>query len=166
MLENGLFISITNRSSNCINHRQVHLINCNDSRWELHALLKMAIDFPHIWGGEGCNCTRTQSYSFSPPFSPGFIFCVLSAVGIATGYGLDDREVGVRVPVESRIFSFPRHPDRPALGPTHPPIQWVPGALYPGVKRPGHIADHSPPTSAEVKETLIYTSTPPYAFMA
>jgi hypothetical protein len=26
------------------------------------------------------------------------------AVGIATGYGLDDRGVGVRVPVGSRIF--------------------------------------------------------------
>jgi hypothetical protein len=35
-----------------------------------------------------------------------------SVVGIATGYGLDDREVGVRVPVVLRIFSFPRCPDR------------------------------------------------------
>jgi hypothetical protein len=34
-----------------------------------------------------------------------------SAVGIASGYGLDDQEVGVRVPVGSRIFS-PRRPDR------------------------------------------------------
>jgi hypothetical protein len=31
-----------------------------------------------------------------------------SAVGIATAYGLDDRGVGVRVPVESRIFSSTR----------------------------------------------------------
>jgi hypothetical protein len=30
-----------------------------------------------------------------------------SVVGIATGYGLDDREVGVRVPIESRNFSSP-----------------------------------------------------------
>jgi hypothetical protein len=35
-----------------------------------------------------------------------------SSVGIATGYGLDDRGVGVRVPVGSRIFSTPRLPDR------------------------------------------------------
>jgi hypothetical protein len=37
-----------------------------------------------------------------------------SAVGIATGYGLDNRGVGVgiRVPVGSRIFSSPRRPDR------------------------------------------------------
>jgi hypothetical protein len=32
--------------------------------------------------------------------------------GIATGYGLDDRDVGVRVPVGSRIFPSPRRPDR------------------------------------------------------
>jgi hypothetical protein len=35
-----------------------------------------------------------------------------SSVGIATGYGLDDRRLGVRVPVGSRIFSSPRSPDR------------------------------------------------------
>jgi hypothetical protein len=35
-----------------------------------------------------------------------------SVVGIVTGYGLDDRGVGVRVPVGSRIFSSPRRPDR------------------------------------------------------
>jgi hypothetical protein len=34
-----------------------------------------------------------------------------SAVGIATGYGLDDRGDGVRVPVWSRIYSSPRRPD-------------------------------------------------------
>jgi len=38
------------------------------------------------------------------------------------------------------------------LGPTQPPIQWVPGALFLEVKRPGREADHSPPPSAEVKE--------------
>jgi hypothetical protein len=35
-----------------------------------------------------------------------------SAVGIATGYGLDGRGVGVRVLVGSRIFFSPRHPVR------------------------------------------------------
>jgi hypothetical protein len=55
---------------------------------------------------------------------------------------------------------------RPALGSTQPPIQWVPGALSPGVKRPGREADHSPPTSAEVKKMLTHISTSPYAFMA
>jgi hypothetical protein len=31
-------------------------------------------------------------------------------------------------------------------------IQWVPGALSLGVKLSGRKADHSPPSSAEVKE--------------
>jgi hypothetical protein len=35
-----------------------------------------------------------------------------SAVGIVTGYWLNDREVGVRVPVRPRIFTSPRRPDR------------------------------------------------------
>jgi hypothetical protein len=40
---------------------------------------------------------------------------------------------------------------RPALGPTQPPVQRVPGVLSPGVKaRPEREADHSPPSSAEV----------------
>jgi hypothetical protein len=40
------------------------------------------------------------------------------------------------------------------------------GGSFPGVKRPGREADHSPPTSAEVKKMWIYTSIPPYAFKA
>jgi hypothetical protein len=55
---------------------------------------------------------------------------------------------------------------RPALGPTPPPIQWIPGALSPGLKRSGREADHPSPTSAEVKKIWIYTFIPPYAFMA
>jgi phage terminase large subunit-like protein len=55
---------------------------------------------------------------------------------------------------------------RPVQGPTQPPIQWVPGAISPGIKRLEREGDHSHPTSAEVKKTWIYTSTPPHAFMA
>jgi hypothetical protein len=40
---------------------------------------------------------------------------------------------------------------RPALGPTQVHIQWVPGTLSPGEKRPGSEADHSSPSNAEVK---------------
>jgi hypothetical protein len=43
---------------------------------------------------------------------------------------------------------------RIALGPTQPPIQWVPRILSLGVKRLGCEADHSPPSSAEVKECV------------
>jgi hypothetical protein len=76
-----------------------------------------------------------------------------SAIGIEAGYGLDDPEVGVRVLVGSRIST--------SLGPTHPPVQWVSGALSLGVKQQEREADHSPPPSAEVKKSWIYISTPP-----
>jgi hypothetical protein len=49
---------------------------------------------------------------------------------------------------------------RPALGPTIPPMQWVPEVLTPGLKRPGRETDHSPPSSAEVN-AWSYTSVPP-----
>jgi hypothetical protein len=50
---------------------------------------------------------------------------------------------------------------RMALGPTQPPIQWVPGSLSLGVKRPGREAYHSPPSSAEVKEWVeLYIHSP------
>jgi hypothetical protein len=84
-----------------------------------------------------------------------------SAVGTAIGYGLDGLRVGVRVPVESRIFLSTS--SRIVLGQTQPPIQWVPGALSPGVKHPEHEteADHSSSTSAEIKNTWIYKSISP-----
>jgi hypothetical protein len=56
-----------------------------------------------------------------------------SKVGIATGYGLEDHGLRIRVPVRSRNFSSPRRPDR-LWG---PPSQWVPGALSPDIKAAG-----------------------------
>jgi hypothetical protein len=40
---------------------------------------------------------------------------------------------------------------KPALGSIPPLINWIPGILSPGVKRSGHEAEHSPPSSGEVK---------------
>jgi hypothetical protein len=44
-----------------------------------------------------------------------------SSVGIATGYGLDGPGIEIWWGRD-----FP-HLSRPALGHTHPPVQWVPG---------------------------------------
>jgi hypothetical protein len=77
-------------------------------------------------------------------------------------YGLDDRGIEVRSPTEADFSSSPA--SRPALGPTQPPVQWVPGGTggsFPGGKaRPGRDADHSPPSSAEVKNEELYVLSP------
>jgi hypothetical protein len=54
--------------------------------------------------------------------------------GIAIGYGLDDRVVRVRVPAGNFLMSTS---SRLALGPTQPPIQWVPGGYFPRGKEAG-----------------------------
>jgi len=59
--------------------------------------------------------------------------------------------------MESFLFATA---SRPALWPTQPPIQQVPRALALTVKRPRREADHSLPSSAEVKNVWSYTSTP------
>jgi len=46
-----------------------------------------------------------------------------------------------------------------------PPVQWILGALSLGVKWPGRKANHSTPSSAEVKNVCTYTFTPTYIFM-
>jgi hypothetical protein len=70
-----------------------------------------------------------------------------------SGYGLDDRAIEVRSPAEAeRIFPVASVP-RPALGPTRPPVQWVPAVLYlwGGKSRLGRDADHSLSSSSEVE---------------
>jgi hypothetical protein len=66
-----------------------------------------------------------------------------SSVGIVTGYRPDDTI------------------SRSTLGYIQPPIQWVLEALSLGVKQPGHEANHSPRSSAEVKEHVeVYLHSP------
>jgi hypothetical protein len=65
-----------------------------------------------------------------------------TSVGIATGYGPNSQGL---IPGRGEIFFF-SVASRLTLGPTQPPIQWVPG-----VKLLGRESDHSPPSSAEVK---------------
>jgi hypothetical protein len=74
-----------------------------------------------------------------------------SSVCIALGYGLDDRGSRVRFPAGAENFFF-TSVFRKALGPAHPPTQCVPGAFSLEVKRQRREADHSPLSSAEVKE--------------
>jgi hypothetical protein len=77
-----------------------------------------------------------------------------------TGYGLDGR---VRFPAVQDLSLL--HVVQTGSG-THPASNPMgTGGSFPGVKRPGREVDHSPPSSAEVKNTWSYISTPPYVFM-
>jgi len=78
-----------------------------------------------------------------------------SPVGIATRL----RSSRIQFLTVAGNFSLHYHVQT-GLGPTQPPIQWVPGALSPRIKRPGREANYSPPSSAEVKNAWshIYTS--------
>jgi hypothetical protein len=69
-----------------------------------------------------------------------------SPVSITTGYALDDQDVGVRVPVRSRIFFSPSHPDQ-LWGPPNLLSDGYQGLFSPGVKRPGREADQLVPRS-------------------
>jgi hypothetical protein len=76
-----------------------------------------------------------------------------SIAGMETGYGLDDPGI------ESRWGR-----DFPALGPTQPPVQWVP--VFPwGKERSGRDADPSSPSSAvghERVELYLYSPYGPH----
>jgi hypothetical protein len=62
-----------------------------------------------------------------------------SRVGIATDYGQED------------LVSLPGSVKTVSLGPNYPLVRWVPGALFPEVTGQECEADHSSPSSGEVK---------------
>jgi hypothetical protein len=74
-----------------------------------------------------------------------------SSVSIVSDYGLDDRAIEVRSPTGAGDFSS--SPCVQTGSGAHPASYPVgTGGSFPGSKaRPGRDADHSPPSSAEVK---------------
>jgi hypothetical protein len=80
------------------------------------------------------------------------------SVSIVSDYGLDGQVIGVRSPGQARIFPL-ASVSRPALRSTQPPIQWVTGGPFlRGRARLGCDTDHSPPSSAKVKNEELYSS--------
>jgi hypothetical protein len=71
------------------------------------------------------------------------------AVGITTGYRLEVRGAGVRVPVESRVSLL--HIVQTGSG-ANPAYQMGTGSFLPGVKWQRRETDYSPPTSAESRK--------------
>jgi hypothetical protein len=84
-----------------------------------------------------------------------------SSVSIVFGYGLDDRAIEVRSPAKEKGF-FLQPVSRPALGPTQPPVQWVPGVLSPGLKHGlGVTLTTHPHLVPRLRMNRSYTSSPP-----
>jgi hypothetical protein len=81
-------------------------------------------------------------------------------VGIALGYGLDDRSSRVRLPAGAGNFSLRHHVQ---TGSRAHPASYPVGirGSFLGGKAAGNEADDSPPSSAEVNNAWRYTSTPP-----
>jgi hypothetical protein len=73
---------------------------------------------------------------------------------------LRSRRSGVRIPAGAEKFSL-YHLIQTGSGghPASYPLDTM--GSFPGVKRPGREADHSPPSNAEIKNAWSYTSTPP-----
>jgi hypothetical protein len=88
-----------------------------------------------------------------------YIVNTKSAQRLATGWTTEGSEFESRLRQEFSLLQVVQTDS----GATQSFIWWVLGTLSPGVKRPGREADNLPPT---IKKMLIYTSTPPYAFMA
>jgi hypothetical protein len=72
-----------------------------------------------------------------------------SSVGITLGYGLDDRGSRVQFPAGAGNSSLHHHVQN---GPPSLLSNGYQGLFPQGVKRPWREADHSPPSSAEIKE--------------
>jgi hypothetical protein len=114
----------------------VFLLLCNDVTWYCTEcerkrinLFKSIIDRPRklLVITEKCQSFRLFT---------SFVWSWDTVVRIGTGCGLDDRGVGFRVPVGSRIFSSSRRPDR-LWGSPSLLCNGCLGAVSPGVKRFG-----------------------------
>ena len=103
----------------------------------------------------GCSLTRMAIGVRLPAGAD--IFCFITAfvdqdssVVIATRYGLDGPGI------ESQWGRDFRHPTRPTLGPTQPPVHWVP--VIPGGKAAGALPPH---LTSRLKKEWGCTCTPP-----
>jgi hypothetical protein len=79
-------------------------------------------------------------------------------------YGLKGRGVEVRFPAEARDFFYSSVQTGSEAHPASYPVGT--GGSFLGIKPPGREADRPPVSGVEVKNTWIYTFSPPYVFMA
>jgi hypothetical protein len=138
-----------------------------DVHWPLHRYgLNLVPNFSGQFSSSFSSSSRF-SHRLKRSTHQGFIFRDVLRAGIAqpvleTGYGLDGRGVGVRVPVGARFFSSQCRPNL-FWGPSSHLSNGYRGLFPKWVSGQG--VRLTTPTGAQVKNTWIYTSTPPYVFM-
>jgi hypothetical protein len=87
-------------------------------------------------------CTYTCTVLFLSSSAVSILPCVICLFGSISVVTATDWTTGVLFSVGAGIILLFSTVSRPALGPTQPPIQWVPGVLSPGVRRPGRETNH------------------------
>jgi hypothetical protein len=80
-----------------------------------------------------------------------YVFDTANGLSVMSDYGLDNRTIGVRSPAETkRIFPLACVQTGSGAHPASCTMDTV-GPFLGGKVRPGRDAEHSPPSSAEVK---------------
>jgi hypothetical protein len=92
--------------------------------------LLVSFGFPHFFLWNARIIIKVHHYRILP-----HLYWIITPDHLATGYGLDDREIGVRVPVRSRVFTSPIVQIASGVHPT----SYTMGTMgsFPLVKRPG-----------------------------
>jgi hypothetical protein len=132
--------------------------------------LFMAIKFVHF-----VSCHEERGRVWTWVYDPPMTFTILSGMWVGnTGCPAKSSTKGLGVPrnrrrkvvtLRQRIFLLVPA-SRPALRPTQPPINWVPGVLSPGVKRGRSVTltthPHLVPRSRMIRScTSFHPQTPP-----
>jgi hypothetical protein len=123
------------------NYQQLNIKNPRNVHWLSIWCVSLHVTNTHEDNRDTCVNLRTKEFPLPLLFWSG----PSNVVGIATSYGLDGPGI------ESRWRQDFPHLSRPALWPTQPSVQWVPG-LPRGKEQPGHDSDPSPPSTAVVKK--------------
>jgi hypothetical protein len=101
---------------------------------------------PKIWNAHSAGKNFKENFYLYKAFKSKFAVCIYSLTTQLDTLWM----AGVQILARARFILFSKA-SKPALRPTQSPIQWILGPLSLGIKQHGREADHSLPSSAEVK---------------